>query len=137
MNTTENNKLIAEFRGGKYVDECLMEFEDFYAVKEIVEGDFIYTNCFDSDNELQFHSSWDWLMPVVEKIESLEGLDVLGFCSFAKEPYSVDIKAFSTCINVYGTASHKPSISFKRVGTKLENTYLAVVEFIKWYNENK
>ena len=63
----EQNKLIAEFMGGEYVDEHLIEFKNFYSVKEILEGEFVKTNCFDSDNELQYHTSWDWLMPVHRK----------------------------------------------------------------------
>jgi len=62
----EENKLIAEFMGGQYVDEHLIEFENFYSIKDIGD-EFEYTNCFDSDNELKYHSSWDWLMPVVKK----------------------------------------------------------------------
>ena len=62
MNTQENNKLIAEFMGftyekniGWYDNEMLMS-QDVYDNQD--------GNCFD---ELKFHSSWDWLMPVVEK----------------------------------------------------------------------
>ena len=67
----KENKLIAEFMGGQYVDEHLIEFENFYSIKDIGD-EFEYTNCFVSDNELKFHSSWDWLMPVVAKISRNE-----------------------------------------------------------------
>ena len=43
METTENNKLIAEF----------MDYPDLGT-----EGDFSY---------LKYHKSWDWLMPVIDK----------------------------------------------------------------------
>jgi len=79
----ENNKLIAEFMGGQYVDEHLIEFENFYSIKDI-GGEFEYTNCFDSDNELKYHSSWDWLMPVVDKcfdgLMENDNWDDLNFC---------------------------------------------------------
>ncbi len=59
-----NNKLIAEFMGftqekniGWYDNDMLMSQN----VYDSQDG-----NCFD---ELLFHTSWDWLMPVVEKIE--------------------------------------------------------------------
>jgi len=43
-----NNKLIAEFMG--------------YEVHPVYE---------DERHDLQYHTSWDWLMPVVEKIEQV------------------------------------------------------------------
>lgn len=60
----KDNKLIAEFMGftyekniGWYDNEMLMSQN----VYDNQDG-----NCFD---ELLFDKSWDWLMPVVEKIE--------------------------------------------------------------------
>tara|TARA_R100000781_G_scaffold114057_1_gene83948 strand:+ start:788 stop:1114 length:327 start_codon:yes stop_codon:yes gene_type:complete len=64
----KDNELIAEFMGAKYVDEHLIEFENFYSFNEINEGEFVYTNWFDPENELQYHTSWDWLMPVKDKV---------------------------------------------------------------------
>tara|TARA_R110000824_G_scaffold1687_2_gene8379 strand:+ start:893 stop:1138 length:246 start_codon:yes stop_codon:yes gene_type:complete len=44
MNTQENNKLIAEFMG--------------YEVHPVYE---------DERHDLHYHTSWDWLMPVIHK----------------------------------------------------------------------
>ena len=54
----KNNKLIAEF------------------MQESSEGFnlYDYNGCHYKVGELMFHTSWDWLMPVVEKIEN-GGLD--------------------------------------------------------------
>jgi hypothetical protein len=57
MKTIENNKLIAEFYG---LDEHFLISEN--VGQEIRE--------FNGD-ELRFDTSWDWLMPVVEKIEQV------------------------------------------------------------------
>ena len=56
----KNNKLIAEF----------MELE-------VEDGLYYYTTSMDDykTDTLYFDSSWDWLMPVVEKIYNEEGLD--------------------------------------------------------------
>lgn len=65
METTQNNKLIAEFMGYNL---------------EIVNNEFYFTH--DdmleslSDEELHFDTDWNWLMEVVEKIENL-GFDVV------------------------------------------------------------
>jgi len=69
INNSKDNELIAKFMGAKYVDEHLIEFENFYSFNEINEGEFVYTNWFDPENELQYHTSSDWLDPVVQKIE--------------------------------------------------------------------
>jgi len=58
MNTTDNNKLIAEF----------MEYADLGT-----KGDF-----YRRDNKcysyLKYHKSWDWLMPVVRKCSDIGGM---------------------------------------------------------------
>ena len=118
----EGNKLIAEFMGGQYVDEHLIEFENFYSIKDI-GGEFEYTNCFDSDNELKYHSSWDWLMPVTEKIESLNYDVQIGGGMMAR---IVDIDLDRTKV------MKEIEVSYP---TKLETTYKAVVEFIKLKQE--
>ena len=53
-----NNKLIAEF---------MQEGSEGFNLYD-------YNGCHYKVDELMFHTSWDWLMPVVEKIEN-EGLD--------------------------------------------------------------
>ena len=60
MNTQENNKLISEFLG----------------------KDHELNQCIAAPN---FHKSWDWLMPVVEKIEDM-GCEVVitnGECTIS------------------------------------------------------
>ena len=70
--------------------------------------------------ELRYHSSWDWLMPVVEKIESL-GYTV----DIANSDYQIrktgDTEAF-----IFHYGPDRP---------KIKAVYEAVVEFIKWYNK--
>ena len=58
MNTTQNNKLIAEFMGMTTSDndESMMIF------KTLKGNDIMYID------KLKYHESWDWLMPVVNDI---------------------------------------------------------------------
>ena len=92
----ENNKVIAEFMG--------------LNIDKGVQADYM-------QHELKYHKSWDWLMPVVEKMESM-GCVVKhhhGDCIV----YKIDEKENYRCI-------------IEMIGlNKLENTYKAVVEFIK------
>jgi hypothetical protein len=61
MNTLENNKLIADFMG---MEHCYRPYGDGFM--EVKEND----SCVELE-DLQYHESWDWLMPVVEKINSI------------------------------------------------------------------
>ena len=99
MNTQENNKMIAEFMG---LEHCYRPYGDgFMEVKK--EG-----LCIELE-DLQYHESWDWLMPVVEKILNKSDDDEL-------------IERFYEIQNVIPNR---------------EATYQAVVEFINEYNQNK
>lgn len=113
MNTTEGNKLIAEFMGGVYYADCSRW------------GGNIPGYC-DSD-ELQYHTSWDWLMPVFEKIESTK-------CKRYNRDYvpTITIGRKSCVITVYFDTD------FVTLGSsKIEAAWNAIVDFIQWYNDDK
>ena len=69
-NTTENNRLIAEFMGGKMV------VENHHGVNIIEMPDGMHDIV-----GLKYHTSWDWLMPVIDQIQKVteepEELDAL------------------------------------------------------------
>jgi len=71
--------------------------------------------------ELKFHLSWDWLMPVVEKIEYLGH----GITIYRKGAHINEVGNFSGSINGFNHSS------------KIEQTYKAVVQFINWYNKHQ
>jgi len=106
---TEENKLIAEFMGWK-VDKSISSAH----FKKT--GGYHLTNGTRTmaSNQLQYHTSWDWLMPVVEKIEHTSAYVNVKGCHVKISTW-VDVNA----------------------PTKLEAVHKAVVEFIKWYNEQK
>ena len=84
MKTTKGNKLIAEFIGWDVYDnghgvlffgnrDMFDHSEDGYDCS-IEELDKMYTDgelrsWYIHQDNIEFHSSWDWLMPVVEKIK--------------------------------------------------------------------
>lgn len=120
------NKLIAEFLGIK------IDSEDFNFVPKNIFTHSIEADIQISDlYELEFHSSWDWLMPVVEKIESIYD-DFHGY--FAVHIVSNGCTISGTklrpgVVNAYFNQEYADS--------KLKATYECVVKFIKWYNEYK
>ena len=109
--TTENNKIIAEFMGATLT-------KDLQIMYPIYEGDSSYVK------DLKYHLDWNWLMEVVEKIESLLPND-----SF------VTIEHKSCWIPIYD--DEQPFGIECREETKKQAVYNACIEFIKWHNENK
>lgn len=111
----EGNKLIAEFIEGKMI------VVDYHGINIIQLPDRQYDLL-----GLKYHSSWDWLMPVVEKIE--EGNYAVTITQ--------NICTIRACIMGDRTIRAHQTGNYKTPNTKLFNTWLAVVEFIKWYNKN-
>ena len=85
--TTENNKLIAEFMGMELGDDKTMYYDDAENLHPPTPI-----------NELKFHSSWDWLMPVLKKINSEISPNTRGLWRMIINPTEYDIE------NVYSQA---------------------------------
>ena len=126
--TTENNKIIAEFMG--YIDNGCSE--EGFLINPI-------TNFDEEINDLKYHSDWNWLMEVVEKIENLPSRTLQGTYYSGNE---VKIyKAINTnthyCeINLVKESGYRiVSIQFNKE-SKIKSVYDACLEFIKWYNLN-
>ena len=69
----------------------------------------------------KFHTSWDWLMPVIEKIENI------GF--------SVKIQRLKTSIHPLVEDKELFGFVCGDVSKKLEITYDTIVQFIEFYNQ--
>lgn len=95
------NELIAEFMG---IQKCTDP-------SHIVDPCFSFPEGYLKREALMYHTSWNWLMPVVERIE-IEN-DKFTY----NTPYN---ESFNGTIN-----------------TDIKVAYQVVVEFIKWYNANK
>ena len=91
-----NNKLIAEFMGNPTIFNPIHD-ATLYQVKE--QSNMTY-----HIDELEYHTSWDWLMPVVKKCRQDNRLEYFDFVYYAIEMCDINI------------------------------TYKAVVEFIKNQN---
>ncbi len=112
----ENNKLIAEFMRNQDPDN------DTY--REMISYHGIIG---------RFHSSWDWLMPVVLKIGSTDWSSVDIHCGTGCTD------SFSWCTIKWWDDDNNKFETSKELNDDEQNTlfatYKAVVEFIKWYNK--
>lgn len=99
-----NNKLIAEFMG---------------YIKHTQTKAYLTTDGYFHERDLKFHKDWNWLMEVVEKIESI------GFTFETKKNWARITRKGENII-----------LRWEEDKTKIEAVYNACVEFIKWYNEN-
>ena len=116
MNTTENNKLIAEFMGlkPKNIFGYWGISKDHVSVNCKTEAEAFESFC----KSTKYHSDWNWLMQVVEKIE---------------------ISGYYLQIDSIGCIISKNNIDLVTVNsrTKIDAVYTACVEFINWYNKNQ
>ncbi len=105
----QNNKLIAEFDGWELAETVRHESMSPSYIKHLNEGNQITALSF-----IKYHSSWNEIMPVVDKIMLIKRDKFIG------APPSIAIK-FDTVLGL--------SIITPR-GILYEN----IVNFIKWYN---
>ena len=124
-NIIENNKLIAEFLNWEF-DDLSETFETPFLklVDPHAFGDEQFS-CKLQDFELEFHSDWNWLMQVVEKIESL-GYNI--------DTMKVNITKYQSS-QFCGIYIDGKIIYTNYCETKIEAVYNACLEFIKWYNK--
>lgn len=108
----KGNKLIAEFMDYKIIKNRF-EKERSYTYN----GDKHETSL--SIKEVYYNSSWDWLMPVVEKIE---------------KNFEVTISDIFCKIILSDGEGYATGIIKKDAETKIKATWMAVVCFVKWYN---
>jgi hypothetical protein len=92
MKATEGNKLIAEF-----MDHPSKGLSSVIA-----------------HSTLKYHTSWDWLMPVVRKIVEL--------CCDQDNDYLFESDHYTSILDTVPVAI-------------IEDVHKVVVEFIQWYNE--
>jgi len=105
----ENNKLIAEFMGLK----AILIKPDVYAMSKTpwlsVTGDTPEKVMADFCKSTEYHSDWNWLMPVIEKCFTI----------------SLDIEVGNRIM----------VINDALLTINKSEIYNAVIEFIKWYNK--
>jgi hypothetical protein len=124
MRTIDNNKLIAEFMGypKKQINKGVARLEEN---KYVWGQTYYYINGdWHAEDYLLFHLDWNWLMQVVDKIESFEDNNRCAKYNINIEQSFVEIIDKNTDDTIVETDAD----------TKTQATYKAVIEFIKYYN---
>ena len=136
--TTENNKIIAEFMGAKEIitettHRIYKEFEMYGIIESIEDREDI--KHFYQPEEMLFNSDWNWLMEVVEKIESIsfeeDNFINVTIGNEAKFIYDDGCGFDCTIQDAHGKLFELSTCEH----TKIKTVYNACIEFIKWYNE--
>jgi len=110
----EGNKLIAEFEN-RVFEDCYFVYQNAipYTFATGYKISSNWRNRRVEVNNLQYHSSWDWLMPAIKKFKSeLDSTNELHITEVKK-------------------------INFHLTMINIETTFLQFVESLKWYNQNK
>ena len=111
--------LLAEFMG----------WERDHHFKDVV---YRLGKAIELDSTFKYHSSWDWLMPVVEKVEDIKQMRCQIY---------VTISPFEISIYCSGHIERELTVfSFKKNGKLFSDTekkaivFEGLVKLIKWYN---
>ena len=139
---SEGNKLIHDFMGDDkiiatlpftyYQDELLPKTSlaptDENIRKEILEELYEPSGSLGDDPLIEikkYNNSWDCLMPVIEKIENII-LDNDKYYNF---------QILGGCYVIIISSHGDELITIDNKESKLDCSYEAVVQFIKWYNK--
>jgi len=127
MKTMESNKLIAEFM------DLSTEVDGLYLLPNgLCEEEMMGLGSMISIDDMLYHKSWSWLMPVVKKIDNTITL------SSKDESYLYCFDMVSeNHVTIFDslTSTTIVKVPFDKAYER-EPVYKAVVKFIEWYNKN-
>jgi hypothetical protein len=129
---TENNKIIAKFMGMKVVNGYLQKYIDnstepkqyWEGKSKTFEHQIFGWQITHHESKILYHSDWNWLMEVVEKIKRISNEDAfLDKLDTLNSRISIELeRQLESC--------------FRKSYLEIEAVYNACLEFIKWYLEN-
>ena len=109
---------LPQFRGSDHGEWCTsVDIEDEYEMMKYWQL---------SPGNMKYHQSWDWIMTVIDKIESSRD------CIFTITKKSLYPKGGYDCSIAYT----KEGVFFKNNHiSKLESVFLTVCDFVEWSNK--
>jgi hypothetical protein len=122
----KNNELIAKFMGGRFT--FIKPHTPNVEFKVHPRGDRNFNSSSFHPRHLSYHKSWDWLMPVVEKVESLD-CNVGIFTGMKNDSWCRIVR-----FGKFGLGDKEIGI---KDNSRIISVFKAIIEFIKWYNKIK
>jgi len=122
----EGNKIIAIFDGCEFVNDAPEDFPNGYYMPHL-----------HTPEELEYHESWDWIMPVVEKI-ARSG----NYCLKEHQSNTISNRGYAYHISISNNVFmevNEPFIditsNYDKSESKLSTYFRFCVQFIRWYNK--
>lgn len=112
----ENNRLIAEFMGAVVNKNWTDKLTYCYTKENVPTKHSSYNWAVD---EMQYHTSWDWLMPVVERIELITPVHIWSDECKIKPHYDTVF---------YNNTGESGNLK------KIDVVWNTITQFIQWYN---
>lgn len=136
----EENKLIAEFLGWEYSPNV---YDVWTPDWNCPFSNKIPTTCPYTEG-LYFNESWDWLMPVVDKIEKEIFDHLLEIKDESEFYYKTDWGKFQWSTHkpynslIYITVDEQDVLIISHnANTRIESVWLTVIDYINWKNKNE
>lgn len=128
--TLEGNKLIAGFMGYQYEVGVGVEPSGWYVLVPLtISGEFTREYLCREDSKLKYNNSWDWSMPVADKINSMgKAFSLAVFKSYVSLTVEKGGKFYKDF-----HFTHAEYITDEQTGK--EAMFKLLVRFIKWQNE--
>lgn len=122
----QDNRLVAEFMGLR-IDSHPKEDEEWLVDEKNHKS--IYHNS--PVQEMAFDTSWDWLMPVVEKIANttIKGTPPMNSDQLVR----IEIVA-GGYVKIENLRDTPIFTNVSQRGSLINAVYAAVIQFIQWYN---
>jgi hypothetical protein len=132
----EGNRLIGQFDGWvKQPDFVNSDNETFPHYRKVVNSLGHCHSLFHDPNK--YYESWDWLMPVVEKIEAMGHKTLIGggdyWGNYSQIMYGKNEEEHRRLF----LGSNTETKALGKGASKIEAVYLSVIEFIQWYNSTQ
>jgi len=134
MNKEESNRLIAQFMGA-------ISKSDSNSMEILTTPDGITIQPF-HESEIRYDTDWNWLMPVIDRIENTYAESFRG-----KESQMVTVHVIGRCTSIHRTGAAYRGTTHQEVlhalnknyirnfgENKMRSIYKSIIEFIKLHN---